>query len=287
MQNGLFKKKVQKALIIYRSKSLAAKEKSENLVKSLQKLGLSSHAIEEQSIKKPSESSYDLAISLGGDGTYLKAAYYTSEKHIPLLGIHMGSLGFLTPHQENKTSMLLDKIFQGKMFIKKNFFILAKIQKTNQKKQDTSLVFEGVNDVVIERSSLSHLIPLRIHLDENYIYSMKADGLIVASGLGSTAYNLAAGGPIVHPDVQAFTLTPICSHSLTNRPLVISNTNRIYVQLEDKEARLTVDGRTVSTLTPEHRLCVEKSENFFLSLKEEEHAEFRLLRDKLKFGQRD
>ena len=241
----------------------------------------------------------DLIICLGGDGTYLKAVKHS--KKTPIMGVNMGSLGFLTPHPAEDSLKLLEKFFKGQMSFKKDYFLHTKLyssQSSAGKKNLTQFPveqlpkskssFQSVNDVVIERGSFNHLISLSIFINKNYIYSLKADGVIVSSPIGSTAYNLAAGGPILHPKVSSFVVTPICSHSLTNRPIVIPDNSEIHLFVGNTKAYLTIDGLTQTEIPAYSLIGIKKDKESFISLKNDKiEKDFSLLRKKLKFGQRD
>ena len=283
-------------IIFYRSKKAKIIKKIREIKNFLHKKNFSVVLIEQKESKKFPAS--DLVICLGGDGTYLKAVKYS--KHTPILGINMGSLGFLTPHSAKDSLPLLEKFFKREMTSKKNYFLQTKLynKPIASKSSLTQLplkqltkikqAFHSVNDVVIERGSFNHLINLSIFINKNYIYSLKSDGVIVSSPIGSTAYNLAAGGPILHPKVSSFVITPICSHSLTNRPIVIPDNSEIHLVLENTKAYLTIDGLTQSEMSAYSVILIKKDKQSFISLtNEKEEQDFSLLRKKLKFGQRD
>ena len=215
----------------------------------------------------------------------------------------MGSLGFLTPYEAKKCLSLLEKTLKGEMFLKKNHFLKTCLyekkggpsenatipffqSKAFQSKKPKQ-IFYSVNDTVIERGTFSHLITVSIFINGEYIYSLKSDGLIISSPIGSTAYNLAAGGPILHPKVSSFVITPVCSHSLTNRPVIIPDTSEIYLSFGTKKAFLTIDGAVKSEISHQNTVLIKKDSNSFLSITEKAETEFALLRKKLKFGQRD
>ena len=287
----------QKAVVIfYRSKQRNIINKIKEISNFLKKKSTSVFIIDQKESKSFPPS--DLIVCLGGDGTYLKAVKYS--KNTPILGINMGSLGFLTPHSAKDSLTLLDKFFKGKTSLKKNYFLKAKLYKTSLKTSKTSssqssieklknevMSFQSINDVVIERGSFNHLINLSIFINKNYIYSLKSDGVIISSPIGSTAYNLAAGGPILHPKTSSFVITPICSHSLTNRPIVIPDKSEIHLVLENTKAYLTIDGQTQLEISAHSAILVKKDTKSFVSIKNEEEKDFFLLRKKLKFGQRD
>ena len=298
MKTQLFQKNIKYVVIFYRSKTQKIKNKIQKISLLLKRKKISFFTASQKETQPVNKA--DLIISLGGDGTYLKAVKYG--KDIPILGINMGSLGFLTPHEEKKCLTLLEKTLNKKMFLKKNFFLksslyeITPIQHKNQIKKPLVLnikskkpkkIFFSVNDIVIERGSFSHLINISIFINKEYIYSLKSDGLIISSPIGSTAYNLAAGGPILHPKVSSLVITPICSHSLTNRPVVIPDHSEIYLKFDNKKAYLTIDGSTKTELSPDNVLIIKKDNFSFSSIIEEEETEFALLRKKLKFGQRN
>ena len=289
--------------IVYRSYSRKAKTKSLEIKAFLEKQEKKVEMLSQKQTRKSLPKQSQLIVAVGGDGTYLKAVHFGKNKNIPVLGINMGSLGFLTPHHEKNTFKILEKVLKSQMFLRKNFFLKGetyKIKNHPKIKPPKNLLitkaaelsgpkgtFQAVNDIVIERGSLSHLISLSIYINNQYIYSVKSDGLIIASPLGSTAYNLAAGGPILHPKVNSFVITPICSHSLTNRPVIIHDKSEIQIKVNEKKAFLTIDGIRKETLNPQSVLIVKKDSKSFLSLTEKKQWEFDLLREKLQFGLRN
>lgn len=291
--HSYFKKNIKKVIIFYQNKS-------HDIVKNI-------HQVESflkqknikvfKTFKKKDFSKADLVISLGGDGTYLKSVQL--HESIPVLGINMGSLGFLTPHESEYSILLLKKTIEGKMLCKKNHFLKAEAfnipftteesflhQIKNIKKQKKIEDFYSVNDIVVERGYLSCLISISIYINKQYIYSIKSDGLIVSSPIGSTAYNLAAGGPILHPKTNSLVITAICSHSLTNRPIVINDQSEIILKIHNK-AFLTADGVVQKKLKKNNIFVVKKSKKFFTSIVENREVGFSLLRKKLQFGQRN
>ena len=295
------KENIKNMAIVHRSHSRRAKMKALEIQKFLQKRNITVQMLSQKQTGSKSIGKNQLIIAIGGDGTYLKAVHFGKDKNIPVLGINMGSFGFLTPHNETNAFNILDKFFAGKLFLKKHFFLqgeVHKIAKPEQRKNNLSNdlpsvtavpkgIFQAVNDIVIERGALSHLISLSIYINNQYICSVKSDGVIIAGSLGSTAYSLAAGGPILHPEVQSFVITPICSHSLTNRPVIIHDKSEIKVKVNNKKAFFTIDGVKKGILTPQNILVVKKDKRSFYSLTEKKQWEFELLREKLQFGQRN
>ncbi len=291
MKNNSFKKNIKHVSIFYRSKNPSIKKKIQEISLYLKKQNISCDLADlngQKPAKKP-----DIMVCLGGDGAFLKAVKYGSGA--PILGINMGSLGFLTPHSAKKSLDLLEKTLKGQMFLKKNFFLKTQLYNNSSSKGEPEIktkklekTFYSVNDIVIERGSFSQLINVSIFINKEYIYSLKSDGLVISSPIGSTAYNLAAGGPILHPKASSLVITPICSHSLTNRPVVIPDTSEICLTFDRTKSFLTIDGETKEKLFSQRTVLITKDKSCFLSLAEKESGDgFALLRKKLKFGQRD
>lgn len=302
MKALFFQKKIKQVVIFIHDKNIKINNKIKEISRFLQDKNIKYQVVFKDD--KPIDPQTDIIISLGGDGTYLKAAKLA--QGIPILGINLGSLGFLTPHSHLQTLILLKKLLNKKMFIKKIPFLTSCLYENTNVKQNTTQwgsantkflsyikknkaksIFYAINDIVIERGSFSHLIPISIFINKEYIYSLKSDGLIISSPVGSTAYNLAAGGPILHSSVSSLVMTPICSHSLTNRPVVIPDTSNIYFQFHSKPCYLTIDGITKIKLSPSSLLLIKKSKKYFSSLVDQTDTEFALLRKKFRFGQRD
>ncbi|MBT5095119.1 MAG: NAD(+)/NADH kinase, partial [Halobacteriovoraceae bacterium] len=174
--------------------------------------------------EKEMHSSSDLIISLGGDGTLLGLCRTASKTSPPIYGVNMGKLGFITEFNKSELFDELEKIIKGKF---KTFKVpLYKIE-VFSKGKSTKTTGHFINDAVMTKGKLSRLITLSVDSEEEHIYNVSGDGLILSSPIGSTAYSLAAGGPIIHPDVNSIVLTPVCPHGLTHRPLVLPSTTKI------------------------------------------------------------
>lgn len=297
--NTRFKKSIKKVVIFYQAPSTAIRNNIKQIESFFKQKKILVRCVSQKTIQKKDINKTDLIISLGGDGTYLKSVQL--DESIPVLGINMGSLGFLTPHESEHTLLFLQKTIQGKMFFKKNYFLKIESFQHSLKKEELDPLewikqiktqkkdgeFYSVNDVVVERGSLSYLISISIYINKQYIYSTKSDGLIVSSPIGSTAYNLAAGGPILHPKTNSLVITAICPHSLTNRPVVIDDQSEIILRIHSQKPSLTTDGVVQKKLKKDNFLVITKSKNFFTSIVENKEIEFPLLRKKLQFGQRN
>ena len=226
-----------------------------------------------------------LLIVLGGDGTYLRAVRLLQGKKIPILGVNLGSLGFLTPTKLEHIFSNVEATLLGKMFLKPRAMLSVELHHAGSKKTSSSL---ALNDIVIERGSFSQLINVGTYFDGFLLSEVKADGIIVASPTGSTAYSLAAGGPIMIPTVKALVVTPISPHSLTSRPVVLPDDGVLAFRLAGRgqKAHLIVDGQKLTEISEDDEVFVKKSQFFQLAVTEGQANDFSLLREKLKFGDR-
>lgn len=286
---NLYKKSVRRVAIVYRRGSNNAATLARELAHWLadRKVQVFSHPDQKimpkvKPVKEPG--GLDLVVVLGGDGTYLQAVRMLDGERVPVLGINMGSLGFLTVTRSQDLFPIVEMALQGKLEIKRRSMIRVQVRSEGK----TSHEFTALNDLVIERGPLSHLIHISITVDKLPITSVKADGLIIATPTGSTAYNLAAGGPILHPEVDALVVTPICPHSLTSRPFLFPDQRKIQFALLGVGVRavLTVDGIKKATIGPNDEVWVTRDSSDHLFLRKVGHNYFSLLKEKLKFGER-
>jgi len=221
---------------------------------------------------------------LGGDGTYLSASRALVNLDIPLVGVNLGSLGFLTEHKSSEVFEILDKVLKEKLdtcyrnLLKVDLYEGDKLISTHK----------VLNDLSVERAARPQLVRLNLYSNNQLIYDLKADGLVISTPTGSTAYNLAAGGPIIFPEANVLSVTPVSPHSLTSRPIVLPDDHKICIQLADgdQSASFTLDGILIQEITPKHKLMVTNSESNIKVLKDPAHNYFSLLREKLKFGER-
>ncbi|MBK7536534.1 MAG: NAD(+)/NADH kinase [Myxococcales bacterium] len=183
----------------------------------------------------------DLAVVLGGDGTMLRASRLVADHRRPVLGINLGQLGFLTGFPPGEARVALQDAFDGKLSVSERMRLSVRFVRANGE----SVALSALNDAVIHQGAMARLVELIAQVDGELVAAYRSDGLIVATPTGSTAYNMAAGGPIVIPGQAAMTLTPICTHSLTNRPLVVParSTIRITLGADIRGVVLTVDGQ--------------------------------------------
>jgi len=224
--------------------------------------------------------SIDIILVLGGDGTFLRAARYSAGYSVPLLGVNLGSLGFLNDIEIGEINIALSKVLEGDFELEERMMLVASLQREGKVIEK----FYALNDFVIAKGSFSRLINLDIFVGENFVDSFSSDGIIVSTPTGSTAYSLSAGGPIVHPDLDVCVITPICPHTLSARPLVISPEKKIsiIIRSSNSEAMLTVDGQYGYNLDNNDRIVVFKSDYVTKMVKIKEKNFFQIIRNKLK-----
>lgn len=226
----------------------------------------------------------DLAIVLGGDGTFLATARALEGSPVPILAVNLGGLGFLTVVTREELVPALEAVLEGQVRTELRVQIQAEVLRLD--KQAGSFV--ALNDVVLNKSALARVIDFDVWVDGLFISTYKADGLIVSTPTGSTAYSLAAGGPVVAPTVRAFIITPICAHTLTNRPIVIRDTATIEVAVKgvEESVYLTVDGQVGIEVHGEDRVRMSKSASGVEIVQPLTKNYFEILRQKLKWGER-
>ncbi len=229
----------------------------------------------------------DLIVVLGGDGTYLSIARLMRERSVPVMGVNMGQLGFLTEIKRGEAIEALTDIMMGKPALISERALLE-VTLTRQGR----IAFQGpvVNDAVISKGAIARIIGLDISVNGVWVHSVRADGIIVGTPTGSTAYSLAAGGPIISPTLPALVMTPICPHSLTQRPLVISDNSEIKICLKQRPGHvlLTLDGQDAVDMKEDDIVTIRRFKKHSLRLISSPTRDyFGLLREKLKFGMRD
>jgi len=226
----------------------------------------------------------DLVIVLGGDGTFIHAARLAAGRPVPILGINLGSLGFMTEISSRETFVALDEVLAGRFTSESRMKLTCSLVRADQ------VIFqdEVLNDVVINKGALARIGDHEMLVGGQYVTTFKADGVIVATPTGSTAYSLSAGGPIVHPTVDAIILTPICPHALTQRPIVVPGSQSVSVVLKGdaEEFYLTLDGQAGLALQSGDRLEVKRSENRVVLVRNPRLDYFGMLRQKLRWGER-
>ena len=228
-------------------------------------------------------SQVDAIIVFGGDGTILSVARAIGDNDAPILAVNLGSLGFLTEVTLDELYEALDRLLKGEHRIDERRLLDATVKRND----GSSSSFHALNDVVITKGALARIIQLDAYIDEDFMATFLADGLIIATPTGSTAYSLSAGGPIVLPSLACTVVTPICPHTLTNRPLVFPPESEIRITLTSGEdVMLTVDGQQGVELAEEDEIVCTSSRRRIELIKPHNKSFFDVLREKLKWAQR-
>lgn len=292
-KNKLNLKDNKNIALVYRSQTEPAVEMAKSLTKWLKDKSFKVFTAPEQKLIPGTEAmktktAWDkmaMVIVLGGDGTYLRAVRLLEGRQTPILGFNMGSLGFLTAHIAEDTFKVVGDAINGKMILRPRSMLHAQVLRKGKVRGD----FHALNDVVIERGSNSQLINTSIFSENFLVSDVKADGLVISSPSGSTAYNLAAGGPILHPETRALVVTPVAPHSLTSRPLLFPDECELKFKLQARTqtAMLIVDGQKQADLTADDEILVKRSCYDHWTVRSPDHNFFHLLREKLKFGDRN
>jgi NAD+ kinase len=226
----------------------------------------------------------NFVVVLGGDGTLLSTARSVARAGIPILGVNLGSLGFLTEIKHHEISQALASVDSGNCQISPRAMLHCQVYRNGKCLAE----YDALNEIVMNQSAVARITDFELRIKGDFVSGYKADGLIVATPTGSTAYSLSAGGPILAPEVPAFVITPVASHALTNRPLVVPDTALIEVQVavSREQAYLTVDGQQGEPLEEGDVVRCSKSQYQVKLFKLAERSFFDVLRTKLKWGER-
>jgi NAD+ kinase len=226
----------------------------------------------------------ELLIVLGGDGTLLSAARALSGRDVPLFAVNLGNLGFLTAIKIDEIYTQLEKVLRGSYHVSPRRMLHTELRRNGE----CIASYEALNDVALAKVEIARIIDLEVHVDAHFMCVYKADGLIISTPTGSTAYSLSAGGPIVLPTVSAFCITPICPHMLTHRPVIVPDDSVIQVTLpgEDNSTYLTIDGQVGELLKRGDQVVCRRSEHTVRLIQPPELVFFDVLREKLSWGGR-
>jgi len=226
----------------------------------------------------------DLIIVLGGDGTLISTCRLVADKGVPVLGVNIGGLGFLAEIPVEKLYEMLEMVLTGECPIEERLMLKAQVLRHG------ALIAEYnvLNEVVVNKAALARIIDLETYINQSYVTTFKADGLIISTPTGSTAYSLSAGGPVLYPTLDNIVVTPICPHTLTNRPIVLAGNSIIEVILRSPTERvyLTLDGQIGFSVMQNDTIVVEKSPFTTRLLIPCDRDYFEILREKLKWGER-
>jgi NAD+ kinase len=226
--------------------------------------------------------SVDLMLVLGGDGTMLATARMVGDQEVPVLGVNYGGLGYLAEFRIEELYTALESIVSGNYRLDAR--VMLAVELVRGAEQVTRM--RVLNDVVINKSALARIIEIEAYLNRQFVNSFRADGLIVSTPTGSTAYNLSAGGPVIYPSMNAIVITPICPFTLSNRPIVVPDESVIELCLKtgQEEVALTLDGQVGFPLQVEDRVVIRKSHTTFNLVQPTNRNYFEVLRDKLRWG---
>lgn len=224
----------------------------------------------------------DLILVLGGDGTMIATARLMGDREVPVLGVNFGGLGYLAEFRIEELYNALESILSGNYRLDKREMLDVELLRGDQRITSNRVL----NDVVINKSALARIIEIEANLNHQFVNSFRADGLIVSTPTGSTAYNLSAGGPVIYPSMNAIVITPICPFTLSNRPIVVPDDAVIELCLktEQEEVALTLDGQVGFSLNVEDRVVIRKSATTFNLVQPMNRNYFDVLRDKLRWG---
>ncbi len=243
-------------------------------------LGLSGESVSRNEM--PSHA--DLIIVLGGDGTLLATARALNRQPVPLLAVNLGGLGFLTVIAREELYVTLERVLAGEIETDRRTQIEAQIVRQGE----VIASYLALNDIVLNKGAIARVLDFEAWVDGQFVSNYKADGLIVSTPTGSTAYSLAAGGPVVMPAVGSFIVTPICAHTLTNRPIVLPDTAviEIAVKSQRESVYLTVDGQVGIAVRSDDLARIQKAASFVELIKSPQKSYYEILRQKLKWGER-
>jgi NAD+ kinase len=228
----------------------------------------------------------DLVLVLGGDGTMIATSRMVADTEVPVLGINFGGLGYLAEFRIEELYTALESILSGNYRLDKRVMLSVELPGDQQGPQAAQAVHRVLNDVVINKSALARIIEIEAYLNDQFVNSFRADGLIVSTPTGSTAYNLSAGGPVIFPSMNAVVITPICPFTLSNRPIVVPDDATIELRLktDQEDVALTLDGQVGFPLKIDDRVVIRKSKTTFNLVQPMNRNYFDVLRDKLRWG---
>lgn len=226
----------------------------------------------------------DLIVVLGGDGTLLSVSRHGRGREVPIIGVNLGSLGFLTEISTEEFATTLEKVLSEDFSVSKRIMLDVEVKRGGDPVFDITIL----NDAVITKDALARIIDIETYVNEEYLTTYKADGLIVSTPTGSTGYSMAAGGPLIYPSLKNLIVTPICPHTLTNRPIILPEgvVIRAVLKSVNEKVILTLDGQVGFPLEYADEVIVRRSKNAVHLVKSSSRGYFEILRTKLKWGER-
>jgi len=277
--------------LIYRESSEEAKQFAGQAIRMLKERGYEARLLQSQepivgAERAPDDKWFEgleLVVVVGGDGTLLRAAQLVSSSKVPVVGVKLGGLGFLTEVQPEELTTVLDQIVEGKENATERMMLEARL-----KDEREEVRFVALNEISITSTGLPKVIDLDADINGVFVSSFTADGLLVSTPTGSTAYCMAAGGPISHPRVRAMTITPVCPHTLTSRPLVIPDDSKITITMpkDIDYVRITADSQKEWPLRMDQRLEITTRDRGILLVGSPSMTYYEILRTKLRWGER-
>ena len=271
--------KIQKAGIVIKKGSEKPRQIAEELAKWFSGKGI-------ETVLDQITDDLDVLVILGGDGTLLHVADKASKYEIPVMGINLGGLGFLTAVSEDERVAALNSLLAGTVTIEKRMLLKTRLRKGTADKAAPSEYHYALNDVVISKGNIDQIVRLSTWADQEYITTYRADGLIFSTPTGSTAYNLSAGGPIVQPGLPSLLVTPICPFMLESRPVLLAPDVKLVTRLvgEVNDVKIIVDGRFTWEMEENSQLEVEVAEKPLQLISSSQKGYFEILRNKLNWG---
>ena len=271
--------KIRKAGIILKQGSSKPRKIASELINWLEDKGI-------DTVVDTVERDLDILIILGGDGTLLLVADKASRYEIPVMGINLGGLGFLTAVAAKERFEAMELLLAGKMLVQKRILLKTRLLGTSTKKTSPENYLYALNDVVISKGDIDQIVKMRTWADQEFITTYRADGLIFSTPTGSTAYNLSSGGPIVQPGLPCILVTPICPFMLESRPVLLSPEVTLTTQLDGKadNVKVIVDGRFAWNMVENSRLEVKTASKPLYLVSMPQKGYFEILRNKLNWG---
>lgn len=272
---------IGKVWIAYNPRKPQVKKIVSSIAFFLRKRNILAHSSPEM---KKHLSEKDLVIALGGDGTFLRVAREVSPFNVPVLGVNLGGLGFLTEVTLQEVEKILGRIIEGKMTTEKRMMLCAELWRRQKKVGE----YHALNDVVVSSSREARVISLDLEVDRKTVANYVADGLIVSTPTGSTAYALSAGGPIVYPDMKVIVVAPICPHMLTLRPLIFSSEKQISITIKSShlQSNITMDGQVATPVRLNDVIKIKEAEQKVILVMNPYKNYFEVLRTKLHWSER-
>lgn len=230
----------------------------------------------------------DWVIAIGGDGTLLKTARLVGASGTPILGVNSGKLGFMMQTTPGELDEAIEQVFDGQYSLDKRLVLQGRIGNGTPGDAAAAGVFSALNDIVIDKGSICRVIELGIYVNDEYVNDVMADGLIVSTPTGSTAYSLAAGGPILAPGMEAIVVSPICPHTLSNRAMVLAARDRVRIEVtaDHPDLLLTVDGQENVVIQPGSTVELYRADHTIHLIRFSDRSFYDVLRTKLKWGER-